>query len=89
MGQGDVDQEALPGEKVRYLLFSERFKLMDSLLAPFQTFKARATSLWGRVLFLCVHCLGPFVFNYQNYFGVAALTVYALVYIPKNQNNQT
>lgn len=28
---------------------------MDSLLAPFQTFKARATS---RVLFRCAHCSG-------------------------------
>lgn len=57
-GHGDVDQEALPGKKVRYLLFSERYKLMDSLLAPFQTFKARATSLWLCVFIVWGHlCL--------------------------------
>lgn len=60
---------------------------MDSLLAPFQTFKARAASLWGRVLFPYAHCLGAlFVFNCQNDFSVAISTVYAWVYVPEESD---
>lgn len=61
---------------------------MDSLLAPFQTFKARAAFPQGRVLFLCVHCLEPlFVSNCPNDFSLAAsTTVYNLVYVPEESD---
>lgn len=58
---------------------------MDSLLAPLHTFQARAASLQGSVLLLCIHCLGPlFVSHCPNGFSLAASTIACyLVYVPE------